>query len=169
MKIAVLSDIHDNIWKLEKALEDIFSRKIYTAIFCGDYCSPTTFMIATEKFKSAYCAWGNVDGEKFRITQQIYKNKIDHVKLLGELGEVKIDKRKIAINHYPDIAQGLAYSDLYNAVFNGHTHQSKNEKVGKTLLVNPGAVCGIQEGKPRTASYAIYDTNTNSAEIIEIK
>jgi hypothetical protein len=48
--------------------------------------------------------------------------------------------------------------------------------VGKTLLLNPGAVCGITAGvyfgetdKHEPASYAIYDTKTNSAEIIEIQ
>ena len=46
---------------------------------------------------------------------------------------------------------------------------SENKKFGRTLLLNPGSVCGIIDGKPAKASYAIYDTKTNSANIIEVK
>ena len=40
-----------------------------------------------------------------------------------------------------------------------------NEGCGKTILLNPGAVCGIQNGKPGIASYAFYTTFDNSADI----
>jgi putative phosphoesterase len=168
MKIAVLSDIHDNIWNLEKVLRRLKKKKISIAILCGDYCAPTTFRMATEKLKKAYCVWGNVGGEKFRITQQIYKNNISHVHLLGELGEIEIGGRKLVVNHYPDIGERLAQSGKYDAVFHGHTHVARNEKVGKTLLINPGPVCGFKNNKEVPASYAIYDTKTNSGRIIEI-
>ncbi|KKQ41425.1 MAG: hypothetical protein US60_C0040G0008 [Microgenomates group bacterium GW2011_GWC1_37_8] len=51
-----------------------------------------------------------------------------------------------------------------------HDHLTNLEKVGKTLLLNPSAVCGINFEKETydKATYAIYDTLTNSAEIIEI-
>jgi putative phosphoesterase len=168
MNVAVLSDIHDNIWNLEKVLGQLKKSRTETAIFCGDYCAPTTFKKATENFKDAYCVWGNVDGEKARITMEIYKNKIERVKLLGEFGKIILDEKKIAVNHYPDIAESVAHSNLYDVVFHGHTHIARNEMVGKTLLVNPGSVCGIVNGEPSKASYAIYDTKTNSAEIVEI-
>ena len=46
-----------------------------------------------------------------------------------------------------------------------------NQIFDKTLLLNPGAVCGINfdKGDYDRSTYAIYDTQTNSAEIIEIK
>lgn len=168
MKIVILSDIHDNIWNLEKVLNQVINN-VDRTILCGDYCSPSTFKKATEKFKVAYCVWGNVDGEKVKITEEIYKNKIEHVKLLGNFGEINIDGKKIAFTHYPDIAKTSAHSNLYDAVFHGHTHEVLNEKVEKTLLLNPGAVCGFSNGNPSKATFAIYDTSTNSAEIIEIK
>ncbi len=168
MKVAVLSDIHDNIWNLEKALNQIKKLKITAAILCGDYCAPTTCKMATISFKKAYCVWGNVDGDKARITKEIYKNKIDHVILLGEFGEIEIDNKKIAVTHYPDIGRSLASSDLYDAVFFGHTHQAEKSKHDKTLLLNPGSVCGIKNGIPSKATFAIYDTKLNSAEIVEI-
>ena len=81
---------------------------------------------------------------------------------------MQIDGKKIAINHYPYIGERLAQSGQYDAVFHGHTHLVRNEKVGKTLLVNPGPVCGFKNGKDVPATYAIYDTESNSAEIVQI-
>ena len=90
------------------------------------------------------------------------------VPLGKEFGEIKLGNRKIAFNHYPKLGELLAKTGDYDAVFYGHTHVAVNKKIGKTLLLNPGAVCGIQGGKPGIATYAIYDTKTNSAKILEI-
>jgi len=43
MKIAVLSDIHDNIWKLEEGLKSIENiNDVQAMVFCGDLCAPFT-------------------------------------------------------------------------------------------------------------------------------
>jgi uncharacterized protein len=47
MKIAVLSDIHDNIWALERLLEDLQADVL---IFCGDFCAPFTLAQIAEGF-----------------------------------------------------------------------------------------------------------------------
>ena len=39
MKIAILSDVHDNIWKLETLLASLEAQAL---IFCGDFCAPFT-------------------------------------------------------------------------------------------------------------------------------
>ena len=40
MLIGILSDIHDNLQNLEKALAEFSRRQVTTLIFCGDFCSP---------------------------------------------------------------------------------------------------------------------------------
>ena len=160
-----MSDIHDNVWNLEKTLKIIHKEDIDTGIFCGDYCAPTSFKRATEKFKKAYCIWGNVDGEKFKITKRIYEAGIEHVKLLGEFGSIEIDGKKVAIIHNPKIARGLAHSGLYDAVFYGHIHEAKVEEIGDTLLANPGEIMG-KNGK---VSFGIWDSSKNDIKIVNIK
>ena len=49
MKLAVCSDIHDNIWKLEKALP--LMSDAGALIFCGDFCAPFTLAQLAEGFK----------------------------------------------------------------------------------------------------------------------
>ncbi len=165
MKVSVISDIHDNIWNLKKALKLIKKEDIGTAIFCGDYCAPTAFMIAVEPFKMCFCIWGNVDGEKFKLTQKVYETGMKNVKLLGDFGEVEIDKRKVAIIHNPRIAEVIATSSEYDVVFFGHTHKFYSGVVGETLLANPGEVMGIS-GEP---SFGIWETESNKIKRVLIK
>ena len=40
MLVGVLSDIHDNLDNLEKALAESCSRGIETLLSCGDFCGP---------------------------------------------------------------------------------------------------------------------------------
>ena len=79
---------------------------------------------------------------------------------------LEVDGRKIFINHFSDIQDSMAKSGDYNAVFYGHDHEKKKYLVNNCLVVNPGEIAGNSTG---TASFAIYDTKTNDAEIIELK
>ena len=48
MKIAVMSDTHDNIWNLEDALAIIKDEKADLIIHCGDFVAP--FMLIMKFF-----------------------------------------------------------------------------------------------------------------------
>jgi len=167
MYIAILSDTHDNIWNLEKVLTSL-KQNVDAMIFCGDFCAPFIPPKLASLSIPIYACLGNNDEDQIGLLKQggeMFKWTF----LAQEHGEVDLDGRKIAFCHYPKLGELLAKSGEYDAVFHGHTHNSRNEIFGKTLLVNPGAVCGIQNGKPGIASYAIYNTKTNSAKIKEIK
>lgn len=166
MKVAVLSDIHDHIDKLEKVLKQI-KNKVDTIIFCGDLCAPGTASRLAEAKAPIYACLGNVDEDQIGMVKK-GGNSIKWVALHEEFGQVILGDRKIAFCHYPKLGELLAKTGDYDAVFHGHTHESKNKKVGKTLLLNPGAVCGIQHSRLGVASYAIYNTSSNSAKIIEL-
>ncbi len=42
MIIAILSDIHDNIWKLKQVSQEINKHGAEVMVFCGDFCAPFT-------------------------------------------------------------------------------------------------------------------------------
>src|SRR3989344_13305 len=104
MKIAIVSDSHDNIPNIEKMLDFVNGNNIETIIHCGDLAAPS--VIVKEfgpKFKgSIHFIHGNVADRK--LNEEVAK-KFDHVTCHGDLGELEIDGKKIAFNHYPDQAE----------------------------------------------------------------
>jgi putative phosphoesterase len=60
----------------------------------------------------------------------------------------------------------LANSGSFDIILTGHTHSIVNKKNNNgVLIVNPGEACGYLTGN---ATFAIIDTNTMKAEIIEL-
>ncbi len=164
MKIAVLSDIHDNIWNLERALQSVVdTHKAERLFFLGDFCAPFTLAQIGDTFRGPVDAvFGNNDGDPFLLSY--IAGKYDHVTLHGHLAELDVDGLKIALNHYPDISRGLARSGLYDAVFSGHDHKKYIQTHGACLWANPGEVMG-RFGEP---SWGLFDTTSRTFEHQEI-
>ena len=162
MKLAIISDSHDNIPKLDEAFEIIKKHNIKEVIHCGDLCAP--FIVdEMEKHKlKVHLIFGNIE-DRYRTIQKCLQSK--YVKHYGDEAEIVFDKRKIFAVHYPIYANIAAESGKYDAVFFGHTHKMLKERKGKTLILNPGEILG----RFRKISFAIYDAETNDAEIVEIK
>ena len=161
MKIAILSDIHDNIWKLEEVLEGLGEAQ--ELIFCGDFCAPFSLGMLAEGFRGPiHVVFGNNDGDKLLLSQ--VAAKAGNVTLHGEFAELELGGRKIAAIHYPAIAAGLAASGRYDLVCCGHSHKYEAKRVGRTLLLNPGEVMG----RFGLSTYAIYDTETGEVNRREV-
>lgn len=160
MKIAIISDTHDCEEKTKKLAEALNS-KTEILIHCGDLCAP--FMLsALREFKGKiYVSLGLSDGDVYKILEIANKNNI---KVFDNLGEIEVDKKKIAFCHLPAFAEGLAYTGKYDAVFYGHTHKIDEKKIGKCLLVNPGEIIG----RVNKSSYAVYDTEKNKIDFLKI-
>jgi len=163
MKVAVLSDAHDNIWKLGELLEDVGRSGAEVLLFCGDLCAPFTLKQIGEEFGGpVHVVQGNNDGDVFLLTR--IATSLDNVTWHGLFAYLEFDGRKVALNHYPQIARDQALSGLYDLVCHGHDHTAKVESHGKSLLVNPGEVMG-RFGK---STYALYDTESGYAELREV-
>lgn len=167
MRIAVLSDIHDNVWKLAPALE--FSAGAGALICCGDLCSPFILDQLARGFSNpVHIVFGNNDADTFRITAKAAK--YPHVRLRGEFFEDEFGGRRVAVNHFDNIALAIARGGEYDAVFYGHNHVFDIRKSGaRTLAVNPGAIMGCrfdaQANRVEVAStFAVYDTETGTAQ-----
>jgi len=162
MKIAILSDSHDNWPNLEKAIKYINKHKIPLIIHCGDVCAPSTLMEMTKLFKGKkiHLAKGNVDGdiEGFKMVE----NKNKKLKYHGNAGKIEIDGLQLVFCHFPFVAKKMAASQKYDFVFYGHTHTPWEEKVKKTKMINPGTVGGLFS----KATFAIFDTQTQKAQLI---
>lgn len=161
MRITICSDIHDNIWKLADALPGMNDGDLL--IFCGDFCAPFTLAQLAEGFRGPiHVVWGNNDGDA-RLLSKVAA-AAGNVTLHGELAELDLDGFQVGVNHYPEIAIGLAESGRYDLVCYGHDHFLRTERVGDTWLINPGEMMG-RFGK---SSYVILDTETQNVIVREV-
>lgn len=156
MLVAVLSDIHDNIWNLAGAIERVNELGAGVLIFCGDFCAPFTLAQLAAGFAGPiHCVLGNNDGDPRLLVQNAAA--AGNVTIHGQYAELSIDGRLIAVNHYPEIARRLAESGRFDLVCYGHDHVAHVEQVGATVLANPGEVMG-RFGRP---SFGVYDCVAN--------
>ena len=162
MKIAVLSDSHDNIWKLEGAAPAIASAE--AVIHCGDLSAP--FMVRRlgelAGDRPVHIVWGNNDGDTFLIGK--VAAAFPGVLLHGPLAEVELGGLRVAVNHYPRIAAGLARSGLYDLVCYGHDHQRFEGREGNCVLLNPGELLGMMAA----SSLALFETSTRQVSWFEL-
>jgi len=146
MKIAIVSDTHNNWANFKKAIDWIKKEKISLILHCGDISSQEIIDEAEKYF----------NGEiKF------VKGNGDYDLDLPEKMELEFNGKKIAFCHFPDLAKKMAQSGKYDLVFYGHTHRPWDEKVGNTHMINPGELAG-QFYKP---CFAVYDTVNGNLEL----
>ncbi len=169
MKIAIVSDTHDDFPRINAAIAR--ARELVTEpvlIHCGDVCAPVTLGYIAEQWDGDvhYCL-GNVDGDPFVMFQKHGDNPriYHHGRVAGELD---IGGRRIAFQHYPKLGHALACTGDYDAVFYGHNHKQQQETIthrsGETLLCNPGNLCNILH----EPGFAVYDTGRNTVELFDI-
>lgn len=160
MKIAIVSDTHDNLPNFEKAVDYIGKNGIENIIHCGDVCNPETLKTVLKNFKgTTFIVIGNMDSDRFE-DKTIFE-KLPQIKIWDRIGEIELDKKKIAFTHLPERAKELAHSEKYDLVFYGHTHKPWEEKIGRTRVINPGNLSGTFY----KATFAIYDTETEKLEL----
>ena len=86
MRIAILSDVHDNIWKLETLLDRLEAEAL---VFCGDFCAPFTLAQIAESFAGPiHVVFGNNDGDQFLLAR--VASKSPQVTLHGEFCELEL-------------------------------------------------------------------------------
>lgn len=163
MKIAVMSDSHDNIWKLRKALGIIKSKNCEKIIHCGDFVAPFMFKELEQAGIAVHCVFGNNDGDKHLLTRFALESK-GLITLHSLIGEVELDGFKIGFTHEWPIAQGLAATEKYNMVCYGHSHQFELKHIKKTILLNPGDIMG-KDGDP---GFCIFDIPSQDIQRISI-
>ncbi len=176
MKVGIISDTHDRLDNLKKAIEIFYKEKVGLIIHCGDWISPFTleyFDFICQGFRvPVKSVFGNNEGDIKRIIKRNanLKNPIQFPK--EEAFKIEIGQKKSVVYHGHDlvILQSLIDSQVYDVVFTGHTHKARNKKIKKTLVLNPGTISFAANSRIiDSATVAVYSSESNSAEIITFK
>ncbi|NPA95713.1 MAG: YfcE family phosphodiesterase [Thermodesulfobacteria bacterium] len=163
MKVAIMSDSHDNLWNLRTAVKMVQDMGISEIIHLGDLISP--FMLEeVEGFEGTFhLIYGNNNGDHILLQKKIAALG-GLVQFHGWLGELEFDSKKIGFIHDPLLARKIAKSGDYDVVLFGHTHLWLEEQVGKCLLLNPGEILGKKEAP----GFAVLECSTLEVERVQI-
>lgn len=152
-KVAVISDSHDHLPTLARALAEAGAAGAEVLIHCGDLSAPFVLRMLAEQFRGPiHVIFGNNDADG-RLLQLIAAQH-SHVTLHGIYAEIEVAGRHIAAIHYPEPARRIAQSGQLDLVCYGHDHTQFLEAVGDAWLLNPGEIMGLSS----TPSWALYDT-----------
>lgn len=133
--IGVISDTHDNVTNIMKAVELFKSYKVEFVVHCGDIIAPATIQFFSG-LKMKFVK-GNCDGDIVNL-----KNKIKEIG--GEFSDdilVFNYKNKVFCvyhGHDKEKLNELVSSQKYDYLLVGHTHQRIDKMKGRTRLINPG-------------------------------
>ena len=111
MKIAVVSDIHDHLPLLRRALSRI--PETDALICCGDLCSPFIIKALGSNYsKDIYIVLGNNDGDPYLMS--LRAKEFPHIHFIPNFADFTLRGKRIAVIHYDDIARPIiaAYSRL---------------------------------------------------------
>jgi hypothetical protein len=165
MLIGLIADTHDNLPMVEKAIKRLNDENVELVLHAGDYVSP--FVIP--KFKGLKAkligVFGNNDGDHEFLKKRFSEN--ERLEIRGNFADTTVDGVRIVLLHGSDreLLKALVESDSFDVVVHGHMHNAEAYRKGKTLIVNPGEVCGYLTGK---STIALLDTVKHEARIIEL-
>ncbi len=162
MKIGIISDTHNDLNNLKAALDILRAEKVTKILHCGDVCGPDIIRALADF--DVWIAQGNMDRNLG----------------LGQVAEETIGNNRLAWFHRPtldgypiamihgdndEVLRNLITSGEYSYVFHGHTHRRCDRTVGRTRVINPGAMGGTRH---QARSFCILDLATGTARFVEL-
>ncbi len=160
MLIGIMSDSHDNMNAIRKAVDFFNGKNVDIVLHAGDYVSSFTAQEFSKLKMKLVGVFGNNDGDKPYLLER-FKN-------IGELRqdpfEIELDGKKIVLMHQPKFIDQLLKDKNYDIVIYGHTHKIDIRK-DSALVINPGECGGWLTGR---STVAILDTKNLTPEIIDL-
>jgi len=164
MIVGLIADTHDCLPLIDRAVERLNNEQVGLVLHAGDYIAG----FAVQRLKPLKAPligiFGNNDGDH-ELIQKKFKEL--GAELRGRFAEVVVDGLRIAMLHgeEEELLKSLTNAGSHDLVVHGHTHEAKIYRRGKTLIVNPGEVCGYVSGK---STIALLNTETLEVKIVQL-
>jgi putative phosphoesterase len=146
---------------MKDVVDRLNSEPIELVLHAGDYSAP----FVTDYYRALKIhmvgVFGNNDAEKSKLRDR-FAEAGHEVK--GRFAEVQAGNLRIALTHgdEDELLRSLTARGGYDVIIHGHTHQASLTEEGRTLLINPGEICGYLTGK---STFAILDTSKRKAHL----
>ena len=165
MLIGAISDTHDNLPQIEEAVKYLNDQKVGLVLHAGDYVAGFVIPKLAKLNCKLIGVFGNNDGDHELLKKRFSEtaNCVIH----ESFASVEVEDYRIALLHgtETELLNSIINCGYFDAVVHGHSHLKGVQLKRKTLVVNPGEVCGYLMGK---STIALIDTVNREAKIIEL-
>jgi len=167
MKIGIVSDTHGKTRRLKRALKALVKRQAEAIVHCGDVLDEEHVALLGEYSLPTYLVAGNMDRHLTgRLAQAAAEAGVVFAEdvLIVPLG----DGRKLAVIHgnREELLAELLHGGRFAYLCHGHTHRRRDERIGATRVLNPGALHHPHGTSRRTV--LLLDTSADTVEEIEL-
>ncbi len=154
MRIALISDTHNDQDRIKQALARLRQEHITTVLHAGDVTSAR--MLRFFKAFDVWVARGNMDHDP-ALNATVHE--LFGPQRLTAIHKLTLDGHTLALIHNGESAAGreLIQSRDYDYVIHGHSHHPRDEAFSATRVINPGALGNTGWRRP---SFAILDLQT---------
>jgi putative phosphoesterase len=161
MKVGILSDTHNDSAMTVHALQEFRQRDVSTLFHCGDLTSAE--MVPLFAGFEVFFVRGNMDRHQKKALKRAIATQAG-AEWLGKGDEIELEGKRIAITHGDRVGEleTLLFAEP-DYLFAGHTHRRRDERLGPTRVINPGAVGGVQYEE---RSIGVLDLSTDELEVI---
>ena len=165
MLIGFVSDTHDNLPLIDRAVVRLNEEGVGLVLHAGDYISPFVIPRFGGLKSKLIGVFGNNDGDHEHLVKSF--NEYGAFEIRGRFAQITCEGLKIALLHGSDmdLLEALVGSESFDVVVYGHVHHPNVYRKGNTLIVNPGEVCGYLTGK---STIVLFDTTNKEAKIVEL-
>ncbi|MDD1639664.1 MAG: metallophosphoesterase [Methanomicrobiales archaeon] len=166
MRIGILSDTHDRLSMIAKAVAWCNDAKVDLVLHAGDYISPFVIDTLAGLRAPMVGVFGNNDGDREMLLMKCRERK--NLEIRGEITEVTAGGQAIALlhGHQKDRLASVVQGGKFAVVVHGHSHRPTVTRDRGTLVVNPGAVSGYLTGR---CTVALLETDGMTVEIVDLK
>ncbi len=135
--IGILSDTHDHADAMAAGLKTLAQAGAAFYIHCGDIGGQGCIDLLAG-LKSAF-VFGNCDFDRAGLAR--YAQSID-VPCYGNYADLTLDGKQLAVMHGddPKLKHRVLTMQEHDYLLQGHTHLRADERVGRTRVINPGAL-----------------------------
>ena len=155
MKIGIISDTHNKESWLIQALNILRGQGVSVLAHCGDL---TDFSMCRHmRDFQVFYAFGNGDVASGAIALSLAQ--LNPASKWGLSVEFTLDGKSFYVCHgnHPEMMRSALESGSYDYVLHGHTHEVKDTRVGRTRLINPGAL----GDRVKPHSFAVLDVEAD--------
>lgn len=160
MRLGLIADTHDNGSRTRRALELLDEHDPPRLLHAGDLT--TGQMVPLFEGWRVHLAQGNVD--RVKEIEQAIEDQGARI-AYADKHELEIDGCRVGVIHGDDGARlaGMINSGAFDLVVHGHTHTFRDERVGSTRVVNPGAV-----HRSSAPSVCLYETEADELQRLHL-